>query len=504
MPLSGLSAAKPAFVALFFLFVFISPVFGESANSQIAAYLEGGETFTKQAREIGGKSYYLVEIVSLNGSEDNLIFEADGDDLALVLGAQEIREILFTKISEENVSYDLLPNATERDLVWAALLAFNDSRSEGEARCAALVGMDRFPCFDLDSCWRACYTPVCQPMKIGSGAVFLGYARDMYLNMSEIDRNLGEARERLYAISDDDPGDWEQCNAVVGDECNVALERDFLALFANIRAMREAAGNNEGNPIQLKEAVGFCFPMGYEYNGLINASAMLTRKFDALEPLLGLNKTVSDIHGAAARRSAMVEGRSAKGVCEAAVAEAGVRLMAAKAKANRALSVVSWDEVAGRVRALEASLRGMDCSDPGLELEDVLEFNATFSSSAALVGEEADAAAAAYGSAEESLSQLNATVDAILASSPDSAEARSLAENVSLLYARMAMPSPQELPGIGEDIAATLASAQGFKAQGGLSGLLVPAAATAVIAFAAAVTAVTFTRRKRGGAAPPC
>ncbi|VVC71975.1 Uncharacterised protein [uncultured archaeon] len=498
LPVGGNSVKAVFLSSIFFLF-FVSTAFADSVNSEISMFMSQGETFTKELHVISGVNYYFVKIAGLNGSSDTIILRGVGDDWEIVSSAQDIRSVLYGKAVNENVSYANLPSAAERDQIWAALLAFNDSRKRGEGGCFELIGMDRFPCFDLDSCWRACYTPACQTMKLGSGAFFLNWAKAMWLNASAIDGNLSDAKVRLYAVSADDPGDWERCNAVLGDECNSAIEADFQAIFSDIAAIRLSAGNNEANEIQLREAIGFCYPMAYEYNGLINASAMISREFDQIKPFLDLNRTTSSIFESTARRNVVGEGKSAKGLCTAVLAEGSTMLVQVKAKANRALFVASSQEILLKVRGLESSLAGLDCEEPDLELADVREFNSSFTQTAAEVEAESDNISSGYRQASEELSALNATVTSLVQANSGGAQAAGLQANVSSLYSRMVMPQAADLPGIQADIETTEALADEFalaNGSGAGSSLLIPALAAVLAIIVVAAGAFLYLKKK--------
>ena len=59
--------------------------------------------------------------------------------------------------------------------IHAGIASVASNREKGEAACRVLLGTDRIPCTDFESCQRACYsvTSFCQPVALGAGRVFI-------------------------------------------------------------------------------------------------------------------------------------------------------------------------------------------------------------------------------------------------------------------------------------------------------------------------------------------
>jgi hypothetical protein len=453
-----------------------------AVNAVIAGYAEPGETFTKSYDIIGGEGYYFV---SFNGGPVSLVF-ANVSGYPLVVGYEEIRAVLLQNLSEDNVSLEQqFFTPEDKDAIWAGVVAFNASRDE-ERECFTLIGMDRFPCTDLDTCWRACYTPACQTMKLGSGAVFLGYAQGMYVNGSDIDANISEFRGTLFALSSDDP----------------ALEAEMGGLFSGIGAMRKSAGNIESNPIQLREAVGFCYPMDYDYTGLINASALVASHIGALQPVFRLNDNASAIAARTQERLEIRERNLGQAECRAAYGSATVVFDDSMQEAQRALSLVSYPELYRDANALAGLYSGLNCSRVQSRAE-VEEFNASFSSLSSDVRAEAGTAVAQYSSASDLLSVAENLVAQVLEVSPGNPEAQSISARLQVLQVRLDNPDMAELPAIAAmiegnktDADALVLSVGNSQAQASGPDLLLLAAAACAVAVAAAAAYFAAKRRR--------
>ncbi|MEM4633950.1 MAG: hypothetical protein QW275_02225 [Candidatus Anstonellaceae archaeon] len=79
----------------------------------------------------------------------------------------------------------------EYELAHASISSLKNRRDKGEAACRILLGTDRNPCTDYESCIRACYsvTSFCQPVALGAGKPFI----NTILKFENDSRNLDEA-----------------------------------------------------------------------------------------------------------------------------------------------------------------------------------------------------------------------------------------------------------------------------------------------------------------------
>ena len=400
-----------------------------AVNAAVAGYLGSGETFTKTLHVIGGNDYYFV---SFNGTE-SMVFASDGG-ARLIQNKTELTELLAAELADKNITVALYyPNQTEKDQLWAYVLAFNNSRTR-ENDCEQIIGIDRFPCIDLETCWRACYTPACQTMKIGSGEFFLGHLMRWYSNKTQIDENVEEFHETLSTLPTDTNG----------------FVQGIESLQANIQAIRDSAISIESNTIQLKEGIGFCYPANFQYSGLINASARLAMKRNALLPLFTLDESASLLYNRTQERIALRNTNMAKPACLDAKANAQVALSRAKSDASRALTYVTSEDMVAQSRALDAMSDGLNCSNTTLTL--VAAFIPSFANASSNLTNLAVAAFQQYSAANSSLSAAKAALAPLQASSPNDAAVQALAAEVAALDTRMRMPRPADLPAITTDI----------------------------------------------------
>ncbi len=426
---------SPSFFVLFALLALFSSLAYSSnptaVNSVMADYLQPGETYTKTLHEIGGADYYLVSI----NDTPSMIFAESNGNVQLISNETEIFHLLLQELAENNVSpTEYLPNATELDEIWGHILTFNESR-DSEVECETLIGIDRFPCYDLETCWRACYTPACQTMKIGSGEFFLGLVKEMYLNTTFIDGNMSEFNKTLRALSADDP----------------ELMGKFDMLLANIQNMRDSGGKMGENLIQDAAAIGFCFPIRYDYTGLIDASAHIVRVRDNLAPLFSADDMASLLANRTRERMAIRDSQLGRAACVWVRADAKLELDGVTAQANRALAVVSSPDLLANARALDSMYTGLNCSTQ--TLQSIGEFNRSFFSLAANLSSASGQEFGVYEQVVSKLQEAKSTLSVLQARAPNDARVQQYAATVSEFEATIrALPNPSTLDSLNAQL----------------------------------------------------
>ncbi|MCX8174878.1 MAG: hypothetical protein N3E51_01595 [Candidatus Micrarchaeota archaeon] len=105
------------------------------------------------------------------------------------------REEIESALYSYYISKGRSPRAIEGfSQIHAKIRGISASYDAGEDKCRILLGTDRHPCFDFDSCQKACYsvTSFCLPLALGSGRNFIGY-------ISEFE-NASSALNLSYAV----------------------------------------------------------------------------------------------------------------------------------------------------------------------------------------------------------------------------------------------------------------------------------------------------------------
>ncbi|MEM3400073.1 MAG: hypothetical protein QXP42_04550 [Candidatus Micrarchaeia archaeon] len=242
-----LKSALALFLLLFFQCLHAQTV-EERVGKKIGQYLLN-ESFSVQPLSVGGIDYYLV---CVDGTDTFLLKALPNTDLFIVDSDREIAFVLrahYRKYYEKSV-------AELRDYI----LLFNRSREPKESACKRDLGIDLYPCYDRDSCLKACYTPVCQGAR--TELAFLDAMRDFYRDAREIDTAVDEMNNGLYAYAGSD------------------YEQGKLPAFGLFGRIETAISNLDKNKIFLS-----VIDMGYMFCNPIpfNTTALETAKNKLIE-----------------------------------------------------------------------------------------------------------------------------------------------------------------------------------------------------------------------------
>ncbi len=136
--------------------------------------------------------------------------------------------------------------------IHAGIRSVNGTYKPGEAKCRVLLGTDRNPCTDFDSCLRACYsvTSFCQPFALGAGRPFV----DTMLEFENNSRRL----EAAYA---------QEARAYAAFSANRTNETasSYLSSLVGINRAATAAASS-----QLFDGYSFCFAPDYSLPVITN------------------------------------------------------------------------------------------------------------------------------------------------------------------------------------------------------------------------------------------
>ncbi len=175
--------------ALFFSLIFISGCITETENP-----FPGDEELSKS----------IPQDLDLDGSPETMTYlftpTRVGDyDFTRIVVVKSMREPgkawQAEEEEEQNITFTYRYNDTGLDEVQAHLNTFSSEKRATESECKRILGLDRsdLPCFDRDSCLRACYTPICHPFAMGVGEPFIYALLDMNNGTKQIDAKIGDA-----------------------------------------------------------------------------------------------------------------------------------------------------------------------------------------------------------------------------------------------------------------------------------------------------------------------
>ncbi len=256
------------------LLAFQGPVFAGSHDAEIGLFvkycLNESEAFSKE--RMGQSSVYTISIGKFETGlgtmytvKDSFMIrvnESNYSDISIIQNPQEVEGILTDKYTAMNITFNsLYPSSFEMGEILAKVLEFNQSREPQESACKLSTGQDRFDCSDLESCLRACYSPMCSPVAQGVGWPFVrslwhfsNNTKAMDSNVSAIITNIDEIETR------------SQDAEVLFDE-----------LEEHLTAIQNASTEISQSPIFDSWRYSFCWPIKYNRTSIITAK-VLTRR----------------------------------------------------------------------------------------------------------------------------------------------------------------------------------------------------------------------------------
>jgi hypothetical protein len=260
--------------ALLFLSTFLLGASASEVNIFVSSYLSENETFSKTPFNLSDGEYYIINI-----SEPSFILRVPPNGSIMMLTDKPaIRDALLNYYTLQGITTDdLKVNQSYTGELISLVGSYNATRTK-EFDCKTYIGLDRFPCVDLDSCWRACYTPTCAQIKIGGGAPFLDLVWAFANSSSYIDSNISAFDGEVGSTS----------------EFNSTQQIDHLvSLLENIKINSITINNNDlFNP----DALGYCPLVDYNLTYLTQAEINLLTKRDQILPLLTLDDATDSLY----------------------------------------------------------------------------------------------------------------------------------------------------------------------------------------------------------------
>jgi hypothetical protein len=238
----------------------------------VSSYLSAGETYQITPFSLSGGEYYIVNVSNVPSL---ILYTPLNGSLSTLDSKQGIENALVGYYASQGVYNDTRLDETDVQELLYLLDSYNGTRGE-EFDCKTYIGLDRFPCVDLDSCWRACYTPVCQDVKLGGGDSFLDLIWAFANSSSYVDSNLSALVDAVAP----------------GPDLNTPSKVDSLiALVDNIETNSLLM---EGNGLFNESVVGFCNPLDYNLTYLDQAKVILDKKYMVFQ-LRAVDGTASEI-----------------------------------------------------------------------------------------------------------------------------------------------------------------------------------------------------------------
>ncbi|MEM3399775.1 MAG: hypothetical protein QXP42_03000 [Candidatus Micrarchaeia archaeon] len=177
---------------MFFALFLVCGLFAESMHSDIVQKI-GIYVEEEERQNLSFEDVFGGVVVGVDGKESFLL-QRFNDGYELVLDEKTATEIF----EETNRQY--YRNSVKE--IHEEVERFEMSREPEEGECKLYLGIDRFPCKDIETCEVACYTPLCKAAKQNTG--FISAMLEFSEDISEIDGEIGTFISDLaqYEISD--------------------------------------------------------------------------------------------------------------------------------------------------------------------------------------------------------------------------------------------------------------------------------------------------------------
>ncbi|MFH1286112.1 MAG: roadblock/LC7 domain-containing protein [Candidatus Micrarchaeota archaeon] len=195
-----------------------------------------------------------------DGSDDFWTYEFQpqklGDNLTLT-------RVLIIQFKPDETLYVLpeqpifaIINKTALADARASIASFKESRINEDA-CKEILGIDRFECFDTESCLKACYAPACKDSVAAYGESFLFSIRDFSSSLNALDSSLDSFEENL------------------NDAESTDSEQSFELALLNLKQAKQSALEISGSGLFSTSVYYFCAPIDYDVTAIDDAARSL-------------------------------------------------------------------------------------------------------------------------------------------------------------------------------------------------------------------------------------
>jgi hypothetical protein len=305
-------------------------------NLFVSNYLGENETFTKTPFNLSDAQYYIINI-----SEPSFLLRVPSNgSITMITDKTDIRNALTAYYASQGITKEELKlNQSYVDELLSLVDAYNKTR-EKEFECKTYIGIDRFPCVDLDTCWRACYTPICQQIKIGAGRPFLELIWSFSNLSSYIDSNISTFKEKLASTTEfTSPGQFDELTLSIENMKNDSIAIDKSDMF---------------NPL----ALGFCHSVDYNLTYLTQAEIKLLTKRDEIMPLITVDDTADRIYNNTMQRISLKSQFGIQKLCSSLLSNNSKEFSLIKAN----LSKLNTSGMTEKLNELEDASRLSGCS----------------------------------------------------------------------------------------------------------------------------------------------
>ncbi len=260
----------------------LSPEENKQLDLFVFGHLAEGETFSVDEAPVSldGKDYFHItissggEIFAVQSPSSKYGFELAAD-------ASEIKPALaeLYRLQGHNTS-----SFSEIPKISGYISSFSKSRQPGESKCKQYIGTDMYPCYDRESCYKSCFTPLCNPLALGGGWPFI----DLIVSFENSTSNLGNIAEEA---------------ALAAKELESSqTESNFKAVLGYISKLNKEATAIKTNDLFTNYQL--CYPINYDLISLVQAKRLLEKIESESLPLLEIDSRSESFAKEAGKRSA--------------------------------------------------------------------------------------------------------------------------------------------------------------------------------------------------------
>jgi len=282
------------------------------------ASAQGIEEFVLEFRQ-GNESFSIVSLPNAGGIHfvgiggKLVIINSTGGKHSILASPEEIFPLLVDYQQLIGASLgDAFPRKSEFEAVRALVLKFNASREPREGKCLRESGLDKFPCFDRESCFKACYTPLCKPIALGFGWPFIDNLSAWKNATDALEGNVS-AFFRLFNPIADAPDVERPRDAPL--ERVEGLGGELADAIGLIRGMGASAGEAAANPIFDEGVYSFCDPIPFDWASLLSARRAVENFTIRLGPLVALANASHEVAEEGGRRARIIFEREQAAAC---------------------------------------------------------------------------------------------------------------------------------------------------------------------------------------------
>jgi hypothetical protein len=252
------------------LFCFV--LFSQTVAQVAREYVEPSENYVLTKMTAGGENYWIINI---DGKDEMLIDSTP----KLIQNKNEITDIFITKFEEESM-LDYKKEQTEEFII-----QFQESQYPERTTCEQYTGVDKMPCYDKESCLKACYAvPICSMIK---SEPFIYTILDWNILRNKVDDSF----------------------LVVYDDLeNAETVSEYSTLRNSINTLKQNIEELEENG--LYSVYGFCEDMSLSYDSLDSAESTILEIEESLSSATTVKNKANEIYAYTVERIDFINERN--------------------------------------------------------------------------------------------------------------------------------------------------------------------------------------------------